>query len=496
MASDLSEFKSWTGSQAELVKLVSEIGGQFGSGSNPISKRTFVYYREKGVISPANGKKYHFLHLVQCLAARRLAAHGWTIKQLVQLISSLDESQLKSVTLGEIEADAALELTTVSTAPDTVFKSSLDEVDLSQLPLPVLAVHMLAVGVCDVFGRIVDGGNVVDGNDIPFSLKRAMCLLGRLCLESGQPDSFASIHKTLALCKLPFNHSQWPIRAFKEGEFQFSSINLIDKDHRCPTQDCIELASVRNEANLKEQFSFELLTQLCSGFGTRKHEVYRAVREFIGRNPTSSIREITEFAREQSIVKVEAFLTREVYSPIDSHILINGKLHQCSTCGAPIRQVDDSLGACTIKQCAKYGKHVSLTAGVHPADDAVVLSPHLLSFWFGPSIDELEVFDLALTLDYEASLYPESDACDVSIDGYDIGIDIKSYASPYLLAHALNRSIGRLTRYNIKIIAISDESISRHKDYLQVVKKQYKNNDALDFRSVSSLKKWLKEGIR
>jgi hypothetical protein len=400
------------------------------------------------------------------------------------------------VTLGEVEADAALELTAVTPEPENQFTPIVDEVDTNQLPLPVLAVHMLAVGVCKVFSQVADGASVVDGNNMPFALKRAIGLLGRLCLESGQDDSFASVHKTLALCTLPFNHSQWPISAFKKREFEFSSINLIDRDHRCPTQDCVELASVGNEANLKEQFSFELLIQLCSGFGARKHEVYRVVREFIGRNPISSLRHIAEFAREESISKVEMFLTREVYSPVDSHILIDGLLHQCSKCGAPIRQVSDGLGACTIKQCSKYGKHVSLGFGKQPAEDEVVLSPHLLSFWFGPSIDELEVFDLAQRLDYEATLYPESDACDVSIDGYDIGIDIKSYASPYLLAHALNRSIGRLNLYNRKVIAISDEAISRHKDYLNIIRKLYQNNNALDFYSVSSLKKWLKEGVR
>lgn len=495
MIFDLSPYIEWTGSQAELVELVGSIEGRLFGGGQTISARTFKYYRSKGVISPANGKKYGYLHLVQCLATRRLAAHGWTVKQLAQLISGLEEAQLTQVALGEVDADAALGLTVAEEAPALSLEVDINEVDFKRLPLPVLAVHMLAVGVCDVFSHVVDGGYIVDGNEIPFSLKRAMGLLGRLCLESGHSDAFSSVHKTLALCKLPFNHSSWPIDAFKSPEFEFSSINLIDKDHRCPTQDCVELAGVGSEANLKEQFSFELLTQLCSGFGAKKHEVYKNVREFVGRNPITSVRDIAEFSREHAVAKVESFLTREVYDPVGSHILIGGLLHKCEQCGAPLRQVADGLGECVIKQCSEYGRHVSLVGGTVPDGDCLILSPHLLSFWFGPSIDELDVYDLAKSYKLEAQLYPESDACDVSIDGFDIGIDIKSYASPYLLAYSLNRSIGRLTRYHKKIIAISDESIARHKDYLYVLKKHYRNEEALDFRSVSSLKNWLKGGL-
>jgi len=492
---ELSQYIDWSGSQAELVELAGELGPQLVKGDQPITKRTLIYYRGKGVISPASGKKYGYLHLVQCLAARKLISHGWTVTQLVQLIANADEWTLTQVAYGEIEADAALGISasTASQISDLNDPSeqALEETDL---PLSELAVRMLAIGVCDSFNRVIDEHKIVSGNEIPFTLKRAMGLLGRLCLEEGKEDAFASIHDTLARCKLPFNDSCWPLSVFKETNFKLGSVNLIDKDHRCPTQDCVELASGESEANIKEQFSFELLTQLCSGFGPQKHWAYQKVREFIGRNPITTSRRITEHARENALAKIDPFLVREVYTPVESHILIDGLLYQCEACKAPIRKAEEKLGRCPIKQCANYGNNVPLIGGRTPEIDCVVLKPHLLSFWFGPSIDELAIYDLAVKRELEAQLYPESDACDISIDGYDIGIDVKSYSSPYLLAKALNRSIGRLNRFTKKIIAVSDTSISRHRDYLRTLERHYINEAPIEFRSVSSVKNMIRSG--
>ena len=494
---ELSKYSDWSGSQDELVALVGELSPQLVPGDQPISKRTLIYYRGKGVISPANGKKYGYLHLAQCLAARKLISHGWTVSQLTQLIANVDEWTLTKVAYGEIEADAAIGLGAPTATPQDPSTNESNEQSTSfeaELPLPELAVKMLAIGVCDSFNRVVDEHKIVNGNEIPFSLKRAMGLLGRLCIEEGKEDSFASIHDTLARCKLPFSDAAWPLSAFKSANFELSSVNLIDRDHRCPTQDCVELASDGSEANIKEQFSFELLTQLCSGFGTQKHSVYKSVREFIGRTPVTTAREIAAHAQEHSMTKIDQFLSREVYTPIGSHILIDEQLFLCPQCGAPVRKVEEKLGKCTIKQCPDYGKHIPLINGRVPEADSVVLKPHLLSFWFGPSIDELAVYDLATKRlpGSEIELYPESDACDISIDGYDIGIDVKSYSSPYLLARALNRSIGRLNRYTKKIIAISDTSISRHRDYLATLKRFYSNEIPIEFMSVSSVKNMIR----
>lgn len=464
------------------------------SKSTPLTKRTFIYYRGKGVISPANGKKYTYLHLVQCLAARKLANEGWTLNQLLQLIPGVDPDQLTQLVVGEIEADAVL-------AGNKIFtdlpKNDVSEetTDFGKLPQPMLALQMLAVGVCDAFHSVVDEHRNINGNEIPFTLKRAMGLLGKLCVEEGKEDEFACVHTTLALCKLPFNHSRWPLASFKAPTFQFSSINLIDVDHRCPTQDCIELASIGNELNIKELFSFELLQQLCSGFGSSQHEAYKKIREFIGRNPITTIQAIVEFTRAENIAKVEPFLTHEIYSPLGKHILADGFLHRCKHCHAALRKVYEGLGSCPIKQCSLYGRHISLDDPETPRDDSVILNPHLLTFWFGPAIDELSIFDLAEDCGHDVQLYPESDACDIAIDGYDIGIDVKSYSSPILLARALNRSIGRLTMYHKKIIAVSDSSIARHIDYLSVLAKNYNDVYPLEFHSVSSVKKWIRDGI-
>jgi hypothetical protein len=130
-----------------------------------------------------------------------------------------------------------------------------------------------------------------------------------------------------------------------------------------------------------------------------------------------------------------------------------------------------------------------------PDEDTLVLRPHILAYWFGPAIDEIEIYDFALkTCHLDAALYPDSDACDISIDDFDIGIDVKSYASPTLLSRSLNRSIGGLKKYTRKIIAVSDSVVRREPGYLQLLRAN-SNGLGLEFKTVSETKAWLKGAI-
>jgi hypothetical protein len=81
----------------------------------------------------------------------------------------------------------------------------------------------------------------------------------------------------------------------------------------------------------------------------------------------------------------------------------------------------------------------------------------VLKYWADPAREELRLYDVlsrVRTLRGRVLLYPHSDRCDIAI-GEAIGIDVKDYQNPRRLAHRLNRSVGGLSFYPRRILAIA-----------------------------------------
>jgi hypothetical protein len=74
-----------------------------------------------------------------------------------------------------------------------------------------------------------------------------------------------------------------------------------------------------------------------------------------------------------------------------------------------------------------------------------------------------------------------------------MGVDVKSYASPFILADRLNRSTQGLSIYRRQIVAINDQAIARFSGYLDVLRRQYTGNSPLEFMSVRELMKTLEQ---
>jgi hypothetical protein len=126
-------------------------------------------------------------------------------------------------------------------------------------------------------------------------------------------------------------------------------------------------------------------------------------------------------------------------------------------------------GRCPIRQCLGHNSSkAKVSEKLDPNQDRLLIAqPQILTYWTGPAIDELAIFEAAINNGLDAELYPESDLCDVAINNRHIGIDAKSYTSPVSLASRLNRTgIGGLKHYRRRIIAVSDQLIEERPDYL------------------------------
>ncbi|WP_216074825.1 hypothetical protein, partial [Acinetobacter baumannii] len=70
----------------------------------------------------------------------------------------------------------------------------------------------------------------------------------------------------------------------------------------------------------------------------------------------------------------------------------------------------------------------------------------------------------------KAVLYPLSDAADVGVDGLEIGIDVKSYASSALLGARLARNVGQIGLFKRRILCVPDARVKQDRGYLSTLK--------------------------
>ncbi|MCC5624730.1 hypothetical protein, partial [Nostoc sp. CHAB 5715] len=162
------------------------------------------------------------------------------------------------------------------------------------------------------------------------------------------------------------------------------------------------------------------------------------------RTPNTLAASISSLAVIQYMVQEYELLLYKLGSQPDIW-LIKGLAHRCAHCGTLMRPHPNKKifpeGRCPIRQCNSR-KRAKVLEKLDPTQDRLLIAkPQILTYWTGPAIDELEIFDTARQHGLNAELYPESDLCDVSINERAIGIDAKSYTSPVSLALRLNRSI-------------------------------------------------------
>jgi hypothetical protein len=102
-----------------------------------------------------------------------------------------------------------------------------------------------------------------------------------------------------------------------------------------------------------------------------------------------------------------------------------------------------------------------------------------------PGLDEIRIFDALRAAGRNAALYPNGDAADVGVDGTEIGIDVKSYASPIVLGQRLTRSIGRFGSFRRRILAVPDDKLASNPHYLEQLAATYEGAARLEFMTTS-----------
>ena len=465
---DFEGLRSWQGTAEKLTKELERQIGQLGLPVDAPALRTVRLLRSKQLLSQPKGQEFGFRQILEGLTTALLLKKGWTLAAIGQVLPSFSDEVLERQIIAEAGgADSTWSPVDAASTP-IGYRQTVD--------LAEDAVVLLAQGILRQYARVLNREIVRQEDTMPPELYKSMCKLGRLYIEQGLPDQAACVHSVLERSRYRLD-DRWNLEIFRQSGFRFSDVVLIDPELRVPTSDCVEIArlSGMGEDNVIEHRLHNRLRESSEQLGSRRqHKAYTALRELVGRQSLIAERQLWDYLAEHDLTPLQTMLGETFFDPVPEAWLIGGLAHQCAHCGTLMRPHPDTKqfpqGRCPIRQCnsvnpAKVGKKLN------PNDDRLLIAkPQILIYWTGPAIDELAIFDFARRHGLSAELYPDSDLCDISINGRAIGIDAKSYLSPVSLALRLNRSIGGLVHYRRRIVAVSDQLVEQNPSYLSTLR--------------------------
>lgn len=336
---------------------------------------------------------------------------------------------------------------------------------------PKSAVAALAGLVVRQFNRGQTPGAIVrqDGELLDED-RIALARLSRLSLCEGREDLGASLHDVLALARQPF--ADWPLECFRRPEFPYRAMSLIDPELLIPTADCNALFAGTGGMTdgIEEERVYHLLRDdVVRRFSPKEaRRAYSLIREWVVRHPLTSRTDITTFLQGELLLACIDVLLK-LYEPVPRHLLEDGKVLACAHCKGLLRRRRTGELYCAIRQCAM--RHDPAQGAAYDwSEDLVIAVPAILTYWVGPGLDEIRLYDALRAPEREVRIYDDLDACDVFV-APDTGVDAKSYMSAVSLALKLNRDgIGRLARYKRRILAIGEDLLEADPLYIKTLR--------------------------
>jgi len=494
------EVHQWQGTADALTRELKRQIEQLELSIEPPALRTVRSWRAKQLLSQSKGQEFGFRQILEGLATALLLKKGWTLAAIAQVLPSFPEDALERQIIAEADGQDPTWSPAFATTPLPLSTGHRQVSDLAED-----AIVLLAQGILRQYDRVLPGREIVCQQDsMPPELYKAMCKLGRLYIEEGLTDSAACVHTVLERARYSLVSDPWKLEVFRSSDFRFGAVTLIDPDLRVPTSDCSEIAGISGafgEDNVIEHRLHRYLRETTERMGSRRqHKAYTALRELVGRYSLIGERQLLDYLVDNNLTPLQGTIIDTFFDPVPDIWLIKGIAHRCAHCGTLMRPHPNKKifpeGRCPIRQCNSRKKAKVSQKLDQTHDRLLIAKPQILTYWTGPAIDELEIFDTARQYELNAELYPESDLCDVSINERAIGIDAKSYTSPVSLALRLNRSIGGLIHYRRRIITVSDQLIEENPSYISTLKSTLdKKGDpaTLEIWLVSSVIEFLKQ---
>ncbi|WP_313904402.1 restriction endonuclease-related protein [Rhizobium laguerreae] len=348
-----------------------------------------------------------------------------------------------------------------------------------------------------VAGGLVEAHRAADRNrqilrqdaTMPLSLRRGMSLVSAIALRSGYGEDIASqANAFTALACRPVG--EWGPQPFAEAEE--SGAILLDAGFGAPTSDCLELASSGHESSIIEDIFHEGLRTALAAAGTGANDLYREVREAIVRRPCLKRSDMLNFAFSvpEMAGDIPGFFRKLPASALDGRTL-----RLCRHCSSPLFMDRDRvaypMGRCAVRECRMTHSETSV-GEVHEVpnpDDWRIADPSLMTYWVGPGLPEIWLYDTLSSVRSDVELYPMCDAADIGLAGLEIGIDVKSYSSAVVIGQRFAANIGGLGAFRRRIVAIPDFWIRIDRNYCRTAMDITGSKNGLEFMSVSDVAK-------
>jgi hypothetical protein len=326
--------------------------------------------------------------------------------------------------------------------------------------LAALVVRQARVAIVE--GRPVSGVDRYVGDQIGLTRedRHAMALVSRARLSQGLSDIGAEIHEVLAHCLQPLG--EWLPLPSIHAE-RLTAVALLDPDGGVPTREAEELAQrfATATASIEELLFSRFQELLAKGSRLAAAAVYTRVREFVVRHPIATHEQLRELLPDVPST-IGVLIQQEFYEPVPDGWGPHETLTICGHCGNALRKAEQGF-VCRTKACAE-----ALPAEAsrqQPLADSLRLTRGLRQYWQEPGFDELRVFDELCHAGLQPVLYPQLDRVDIEVG--EVGIDLKAYVSPELLASRLNRNLGGLAHYRHKWLVVPDRLVQRIPAYLE-----------------------------
>jgi hypothetical protein len=279
----------WSGRAEDLALEVERLIRVFALPLKPPSVRTIRLWRTKKLLSGSGG--FGRRQLLEAVMVATSLAKGWSHAAIADHLTAATDADLVH-TMSQVTAEG------IAAAASPLVGAGRAGAGRYAEEAAEECVVLLAQGILKQYDRILAGKDIVRQDDsVPHELHRAMFRLGRLYIEEGQADRAACVHDVLARACFHLRDDAWGLDAFRTEGFKFRDALLVDPDLRVPTADCGEIAKVagRGEDNIVEARLHARLRDTCERLGSRRHEAYAVVREFLVRQSLTSHGELLAY---------------------------------------------------------------------------------------------------------------------------------------------------------------------------------------------------------
>ncbi len=336
---------------------------------------------------------------------------------------------------------------------------------------------------------MVSGIDRIPGSNVGLTVadRQLMAQVSRRLLQRGRADIGAEVHELLHACTRPLQ--DW----FDEPEVRDGGLQrvvLIDADAGMPSIEARDLARGYDGYLPDEQAMLfrEFMTVVKRNYADRRETAYTQVREWVIRHPLATSREIASFLASARLKGPLLGQVLGFYEQVPAGWAQAQGVAQCAYCGNALAVTTAGRYRCRTQVCADQRDAAVRT---HlPLEDLQRVKRALMVYWINPGLDEIALYEALKAAGLDPRLYPDCDAVDIAVG--DIGIDLKAYASPELLADTFSSDIGGLAAYRRRIIVIPDRLLKASPSYLDRLKGALQGPAmSLECRTVSSIQREL-----